>query len=1195
MEFVQNNADEGVKEENKQKIVESIIQKWLVLQKTIKEEITLEDVIMRHQENEFVQLKDYFKKYYTKKLQSRKILEEIKRLQNNSSTKVRDLFMERELEHVFLDICEPIKNLLFLFRNNYDYIITLVSLISEYDEDDRISSLVELFCNQFYENVLIPNPEQEELLLLVYKLLEKEISPMNSASIDEFLNEDTFLGKFITSFLKRQELKVFLTTLINPFILDIENNSSDNYLGMSLYAIKDFLKEKNKYETNKEINIDDNPDFNDPIELKNTLLKEIPKTSITFRKRKKKKEKNEENKEDEENKERQDKNEKEGNEVEDDDEEEEEEDFESEEENPEEVIENWKKSINNEIENKDSNYNENYEYMLDLDFIDEKINKEKNEILRNFYIYELEQITSEPDIYSNKGLLEIMKENEFKDNRKEIVNKYKFNFLFIKNKIDNLIQSLINKIDTIPYSVRCICKVISLLLQQKFPLLFNYLRNSFIGKFIFDKCIFPVLSLENKNVLEPRILSSNTKKCLNEIICVLQNANKCLLFNYNLDTEKTIFNHYLLEIIPLLNKFYEKLIDIDLPPVLDDLVTKTKLNIEENIGNKIHNFRKKKKSQQSNNDDKKDKKEPKKKEILYNYFHEHSDEILHLQCICFSLDDILFILTLIGRNIQAFSGLPDFTFFERTYEFIQPSDYKLDQENSRNPDLKKFFIIFKDEKNSNLDQFIKKNKKVASTFVSGDQDTDLIFKRFKFCIKTILKGLNLLNSKDYAHLNMAVNSRKFLSALKYTLDDFGEFSEVKNKIPLKWYGQYIFNNKDGLEEKYKINDYSKLYDEIYNEELSILNELKSFSSIIITRDGMNIRCAEKILQKATYDLGHILQANEFAKIEKFVEEEEIEVCFQTESIVSNNKEKDKKKKHNKNIKKEKESESNNKIPLLITDELNCPHKSVKFFDSSEGDKNEKHIPYHAYSIKEFISKFSEYPWKEEKGIKYVKPRSLVLEDIKKGKRNNKIYQSLKLYMDIIKKHLKNPKKNKDLFDVKSDFNGITEKIKDYLIRQLYVHIYPEQLDEDTIFYNHTQRLEWVSPEHLEIKKIYINQLNNAEMWIKKIDVVKSVHDKLECISNAISTMSNTIKFNSGKTDLVGQDEIIPIFNYIVIKAQPKRMFSNINYIKCFLDEDEINGRPGFLLSQMESATNFIMHNLTTRGSANRGRRAGKSV
>ena len=111
---------------------------------------------------------------------------------------------------------------------------------------------------------------------------------------------------------------------------------------------------------------------------------------------------------------------------------------------------------------------------------------------------------------------------------------------------------------------------------------------------------------------------------------------------------------------------------------------------------------------------------PKEKEILYIYFNQHNDELIHLQCICFSLDDILFILTLIGRNIQAFSGLPDFTFFERTYEFIQPSDYKLDQENSRNPDQKKFFIIFKDEKNSNLEKLIKKTKKTASTFSSEE-------------------------------------------------------------------------------------------------------------------------------------------------------------------------------------------------------------------------------------------------------------------------------------------------------------------------------------------------------------------------------------------------------------------------------------------------------------------------------------------
>ena len=1162
------NADESLNEENRQIKLEKIIQKWLTLQKTIKEEITLEDVIIRHQQNEFTQLKDYFKQYYQKILESRKIYEEIKNFQNNSTNKVREMFMERELEHVFLDICEPIKNLFFLFRNNYDYIITLVSLISEYDEDDKISSLVELFCNQFYENILIPNPEQEELLLLVYKLLEKEIAPMNFASIDEFLNEDSFLGKFISSFLKRQELKLFLSTLINPFINDIENNSSDNYLGMSLYAIKDFIMEKNK---NKTINFD-NQNFNDLNVIDNIMFKNIPKSSITFKKKNKSKKKesnsNKDNTDNNKNREEE--------------EEEEDEDDSESEENVEEIVENWKKSINNEVP-QENEYNDDYEFMLDLDYLDEKINQESDEVKKNFYLYELEQITSDPDIYSNRGLLEVIKEKEFKDNREEIVFKYKDNFIFIKNKIDNLIQSLINKIDSIPYSVRCICKVISLLLQKKFPSLFKYLRNSFIGKFIFDKYIFPALSLENKNVLEPKILSPNTKKCLNEIICVLKNANKCLLFNYNIDTEKTIFNHYLLEIIPLLNQFYDKLIDIELSPVFDGLINKTKKNIELSIGNKIHNFRKKKRiQQQQNTDTKKNKVVPKEKEILYNYFNQHSDELIHLQCICFSLDDILFILTLIGRNIQAFSGLPDFTFFERTYEFIQPSDYKLDQENSRNPDQKKFFIIFKDEKNSNLEKLIKKNKKTASTFSSEEKDADLINKRIKFCIKTVLKGLNLLNCKDYAHLNMAINNRKFFSSLKYTLDDFGEISEVKNKIPLKWYGQYIYNNKDALEKKYTKDDYSLLYDEIYNEELNTLNELKSFSSIIITRDGMNIRCAENILNKARYDLNHINLSKEFVKIEKFVEEEEIEVCLQTTHEIKNLKERDNKKK--KNIKSSKnmavkEIEKNDKIPLFITDDPNCPHKSNKSSELSESDKNKNIIPYHAYSIKDFISKFSEYPWKEEKEQKYTIPRKLVLEDIDEGKRSNKIYKSINMYMDIIKKHIKNPKSNKDLFgnDFAKNYNSIAEKIKDYLLRQLYVHVYPEDpSDKDTLFYQQTEKLSWITPEQFNIKKIYINQLSNAVMWIKKTDTVKSVNDKLFCLNSAYNTMNNTIKFSTGKND-AETDELTQILRYIIIKAQPKRMISNINYIECFLDDSDLKENLRLLLIQMKSSIDFILN------------------
>ena len=192
-----------------------------MLQKTIKEEITLEEVIIKQQNDDFDYLKDLFTQYYETKIQSRKQFEIIKKLEKNMKMDDKNYIIENE--KILVDSNEPIKNLMFLLRNNYDYITKLVSLIEETDEVEKVDSLVELFCNQFYDNILIPNPEQEELLILIYKLLEQEIGSMNSASIDEFMHDSTFLGKFISSYTKRQELNNFLNILLNPMITAIEN------------------------------------------------------------------------------------------------------------------------------------------------------------------------------------------------------------------------------------------------------------------------------------------------------------------------------------------------------------------------------------------------------------------------------------------------------------------------------------------------------------------------------------------------------------------------------------------------------------------------------------------------------------------------------------------------------------------------------------------------------------------------------------------------------------------------------------------------------------------------------------------------------------------------------------------------------------------------------------------------------------
>ena len=154
----------------------------------------------------------------------------------------------------------------------------------------------------------------------------------------------------------------------------------------------------------------------------------------------------------------------------------------------------------------------------------------------------------------------------------------------------------------------------------------------------------------------------------------------------------------------------------------------------------------------------------------------------------------------------------------------------------------------------------------------------------------------------------------------------------------------------------------------------------------------------------------------------------------------------------------------------------------------------------------------------------------------------------------------------------------SKNIENHIIRKIYKYVYPPNIsDIDLQIQNDTRTLGWIQPEHLEIKKLYVNQLKSAEKYISKMNEAKSVFDKLECIQNAFVIMNNTVKFISGKNENAGQDEMTPLFQYIIIKSQPERFYTNINYIKCFLSSTDLISKYGFFVTQMESACTYILH------------------
>jgi hypothetical protein len=339
---------------------------------------------------------------------------------------------------------------------------------------------------------------------------------------------------------------------------------------------------------------------------------------------------------------------------------------------------------------------------------------------------------------------------------------------------------------------------------------------------------------------------------------------------------------------------------------------------------------------------------------------------------------------------------------------------------------------------------------------------------------------------------------------------------------------------------------------MYTEETNILNELKSLSSIVITRDGMNLRCAEKIMERVTYELKLLEEAKKYIQIERFINSVKLELCLMP---------------NEEQVNKQNNNSEELPVPLIINDIRNCPHNG----------SNEK-IPNHINYVKDFISIFSTKVSGKDRHIK-VRLSKLLKEDITRGDRKNQVDKIIGKYMEFIKRQIKDSS-NKKLFGELNDteMKEILEKIENYILRHIYKDVYPTlQSEKDKKFYEMTRKLEWIKPEHLEIKKLYVNQLKFAEKYIKKIDMAHSVYDKLECIYNAYITMNNTVKFISGKNEEAGQDELTPLFQYILIKAHPQNLITNINYIKSLLNEADLVGPKGFYVSQMEFASSFIFH------------------
>ena len=149
---------------------------------------------------------------------------------------------------------------------------------------------------------------------------------------------------------------------------------------------------------------------------------------------------------------------------------------------------------------------------------------------------------------------------------------YCTNANYIKDRINEIINKLINNVEYVPYSLRALCAIIMKNYQLKhkddFSLIDAYAE---IGTVLYERLISFTLSKYRDTIFEIPYITLNMKHNLTVMNDILTKLFSFTLFHGNLTPYYTKFNELLIELTPKLLQYFEKLLsNVELPQQIND-------------------------------------------------------------------------------------------------------------------------------------------------------------------------------------------------------------------------------------------------------------------------------------------------------------------------------------------------------------------------------------------------------------------------------------------------------------------------------------------------------------------------------------------------------------------------------------------------------------------------------------------------
>ena len=1109
--------------------------KLIKLQSTLQEEVALRDIFFEDRDSLLKKIEHNCIEYYKMRISIQEIYDNKSQTEPNKK-KIKYIFCDKPQSEI-PQYYDHFSNLMFYIHDSFEMTLKLIDNCPKESYDQ----LANFICNYFYVNIFSSSFLNENLLTLIYILLEREIDKLNVQDENDINFSKPFLdsnNSFIPNLLKylarKDDIKTYLENLLKKVLTrtaGLLNNQKDNlFLGFDIKKMLAFLNGQN-YKIKKT-----NKSFKSYLHL---LTMEIKKSKLNLNKRKNKENEDHtpnfnfsksglDDKYNYENnfytlnsKETFDNilvgnNNNMFNEDDNNDSSEGEEDVpQTKKLNMNNTLTNLIKrddleyflinsgfySRNNDIieekkreSNKFETFNDLYTKELNKETLLDLIEKEDDRDMEDYLLKQLNVIQNNEkgNVFTNTKLInEIIHLGINTKELEQVILIYKYHFESIKLFLEDLFISLIQNKDNVPYMLRAICTIISKLFSIKFKNAPNIIKYKIISEFFFNNIIIPILENPQFNgaLMFDFLKDKNRNLKMKTSIKIIQKLLNFEFYNSTKSEEYcyTLFNPYFVEIMPFIYDFYREISNSKLPINIEQLLIQKKDNV-------------------------------KNEEIRYSYLELHPEERLEHQSMCMSFHDIKTVYNIIKSNDTQILGDKN-TLKYKTFKKITYNEDNLESkiENDEKNSTKTFLYFSKLVLDEDLKIKLNSKKDQKLSFQTDDKLAEndyakFILTRVKFCINTIMKHINILSRSNYLN-NETDSTEDFIKDLNKMIKMEG-FSDMlkEKKLPLEWYGLYLHSNIENIPPNYKENNYALLYNELIEESKKNLSKIQN-------DDSLNTIYSKIINSEKMIDIG-------LNNLKRIVNNK---IKFEVMDFIKNC-----------------------NIPVII--EIGLQDNVISSINIRENIIDKKAQNKKCENILEFCNNF---PVIDDEDI-FVLEEEIELKNF------------LTTYFEIVQKYMKSD----PLFIEYNieDKNNIQKQLENFIHVQLYDKIYCKKpMNGDKNINQITISLEWIKPYMLDesLKQLDEKMVQLMIHLIKNIEEEKSPANKLREFENIYFIATNLVI-------LYGYDKnmFINILVYAFIKSKPNYLFSTLRYMEIFLNDD-VKEEKGFLLNKMKEVISKI--------------------